>query len=212
MYLEPIFSAPDIQKQLPAECKAFDHVHRHLKEVMRRTKDRPNALQTAGNPSVWVALACLVSANRQDHAATARSLHQISSTQPTSNQPKTAPRPPRVPPEELRDPRGNLQEPQGVPRNQEGGFSQVLLPFKRRAAGDTGAGQDRAGGWRVVGWVWLRGRQMSRITVQIKQPDHRTPEQAVQPHIGKCFDGIRRLQFGEDPKSTDILALVSGES
>ena len=51
MYLEPIFSAPDIQKQLPAESKAFDHVHRQLKEVMRRTKDRPNALQTASNPS-----------------------------------------------------------------------------------------------------------------------------------------------------------------
>jgi hypothetical protein len=51
MYLEPIFSAPDIQKQLPAESKAFDLVHRQLKDVMRRTKDRPNALQTAGNPS-----------------------------------------------------------------------------------------------------------------------------------------------------------------
>lgn len=51
MYLEPILSAPDIQKQLPAESKAFDRVHKQLKEVMRRTKDRPNALQTASNPS-----------------------------------------------------------------------------------------------------------------------------------------------------------------
>lgn len=34
--------------------------------------------------------------------------------------------------------------------------------------------------------------------------------QAVQPHMGKCFDGIRRLDFGEDPKSTDIFAMISG--
>ena len=59
MYLEPIFSAPDIQKQLPAESKAFDHVHRQLKDGMRRTKDRPNALQTAGNPSGCPPSACL---------------------------------------------------------------------------------------------------------------------------------------------------------
>lgn len=34
--------------------------------------------------------------------------------------------------------------------------------------------------------------------------------QAVQPHMGKCFDGIRRLDFGDDPKSTEIFAMVSG--
>lgn len=34
--------------------------------------------------------------------------------------------------------------------------------------------------------------------------------QAVQPHMGKCFDGIRRLDFGEDPKGTEIFAMVSG--
>lgn len=28
--------------------------------------------------------------------------------------------------------------------------------------------------------------------------------------MGKCFDGIRRLDFGDDPKSTDIFAMVSG--
>jgi hypothetical protein len=36
--------------------------------------------------------------------------------------------------------------------------------------------------------------------------------QAVQPHMGKCFDGIRRLDFGDDPKSVDIFAMVSGET
>ena len=36
--------------------------------------------------------------------------------------------------------------------------------------------------------------------------------QAVQPHLSKCFEGIRRLEFGgDDPKSPDILAMVSAE-
>lgn len=54
MYLEPIFSAQDIQKQLPAEHKAFDQVHRQLREIMRRTKDRPNALQITSNAGLCV--------------------------------------------------------------------------------------------------------------------------------------------------------------
>lgn len=29
--------------------------------------------------------------------------------------------------------------------------------------------------------------------------------------MGKCFDGIRRLDFGDDPKSIDIFAMISGE-
>jgi dynein heavy chain len=35
--------------------------------------------------------------------------------------------------------------------------------------------------------------------------------QAVQPHMAKCFDGIRKLDFGEEPKSIDIFAMISGE-
>ena len=35
--------------------------------------------------------------------------------------------------------------------------------------------------------------------------------QAVQPHMAKCFDGIRRLDFGDDPKSIEISAMISGE-
>jgi dynein heavy chain len=35
--------------------------------------------------------------------------------------------------------------------------------------------------------------------------------QAVQPHMSKCFDGIKSLDFGEDPKSVDIFAMFSAE-
>ena len=35
--------------------------------------------------------------------------------------------------------------------------------------------------------------------------------QAVQPHMSKCFDGIKALDFGKDPKSVDIFAMMSSE-
>lgn len=37
VYLEVIFSAPDIQRQLPAESKLFLIVDKAWKELMRRT-------------------------------------------------------------------------------------------------------------------------------------------------------------------------------
>lgn len=37
MYLEIIFSAPDIQRQLPVESKMFLVVDKSWKEIMRRT-------------------------------------------------------------------------------------------------------------------------------------------------------------------------------
>ena len=43
------------------------------------------------------------------------------------------------------------------------------------------------------------------LLLQSKNP------QAVQPHMGKCFYGFRRLEFGDDAKSIDILGMVSGE-
>lgn len=50
MYLKTIFSASDIQRQLPHEAKAFTAVDKQFKDVMRRTKERSNAMQAATAP------------------------------------------------------------------------------------------------------------------------------------------------------------------
>ncbi len=36
-------------------------------------------------------------------------------------------------------------------------------------------------------------------------------KQAVHSHISKCFDNVRRLEFGDEAHSTDILGMYSGE-
>jgi len=41
MYLENIFNAEDIQKQLPAEAKMFQLVDKFWKDIMIRTKKNP---------------------------------------------------------------------------------------------------------------------------------------------------------------------------
>lgn len=46
-YLESIFGAPDIQRQLPAEAKMFTQVDKAFKDVMRKTYKYPMA-KTAG--------------------------------------------------------------------------------------------------------------------------------------------------------------------
>merc|ERR1719386_338659 len=35
--------------------------------------------------------------------------------------------------------------------------------------------------------------------------------QAVQPHLRKCFDNLVKLRFGDSSKSSEILAMISGE-
>nr|XP_055061459.1 dynein axonemal heavy chain 6 isoform X1 [Misgurnus anguillicaudatus] len=47
LYLESIFSAPDIQRQLPAESKIFLQVDKSWKEIMRKVNCLPNALRAA---------------------------------------------------------------------------------------------------------------------------------------------------------------------
>lgn len=50
LYLESIFSAPDIQRQLPAEAKMFMTVDKSWKEIMRKVARLPNALRAATQP------------------------------------------------------------------------------------------------------------------------------------------------------------------
>ncbi|GJQ70897.1 hypothetical protein Trydic_g814 [Trypoxylus dichotomus] len=52
VYLEVIFSAPDIQRQLPSEAKMFLVVDKAWKELMRKTAKMPLAMQIAMQPGL----------------------------------------------------------------------------------------------------------------------------------------------------------------
>ncbi|RZF48033.1 hypothetical protein LSTR_LSTR002099 [Laodelphax striatellus] len=52
LYLESIFSAPDIQRQLPFESKLFMAVDRSWKEIMRRTAKNPLAMPACTYPGL----------------------------------------------------------------------------------------------------------------------------------------------------------------
>ncbi|KXJ04603.1 Dynein heavy chain 6, axonemal, partial [Exaiptasia diaphana] len=43
LYLESIFAAADIQRQLPNEARLFSQVDKSWRDIMRRTIDKPNA-------------------------------------------------------------------------------------------------------------------------------------------------------------------------
>jgi len=47
MYLESIFGAPDIQKQLPQETVQFLRVDQSWKDIMRKTKKKPHIVEAA---------------------------------------------------------------------------------------------------------------------------------------------------------------------
>ncbi|XP_030273772.1 dynein heavy chain 6, axonemal isoform X2 [Sparus aurata] len=52
LYLEGIFLAPDIKRQLPAESKMFLRVDRSWKEIMAMVNTMPNALKAATQPDL----------------------------------------------------------------------------------------------------------------------------------------------------------------
>ncbi|XP_066430423.1 dynein axonemal heavy chain 6 isoform X2 [Eleutherodactylus coqui] len=52
LYLESIFSAPDISRQLPAEAKMFLQVDKSWKEIMRKVNRLPNAFRAATQPGL----------------------------------------------------------------------------------------------------------------------------------------------------------------
>ena len=47
MYLENIFSSPDLTKQLPKETKSFESVDTFWKKQMLRTWEEPHAMKAA---------------------------------------------------------------------------------------------------------------------------------------------------------------------
>eukprot|EP00931_Biecheleriopsis_adriatica_P066335 TRINITY_DN4071_c0_g1_i5.p1 TRINITY_DN4071_c0_g1~~TRINITY_DN4071_c0_g1_i5.p1 ORF type:complete len:3484 (+),score=878.42 TRINITY_DN4071_c0_g1_i5:1149-10454(+) len=55
-------------------------------------------------------------------------------------------------------------------------------------------------------FFFLSNDELLEILSQAKNP------QAVQPHLRKCFDNLVKLRFGGGSKSTDIHAMISGES
>uniref|UniRef100_A0A8C9Y7F2 Dynein axonemal heavy chain 6 n=1 Tax=Sander lucioperca TaxID=283035 RepID=A0A8C9Y7F2_SANLU len=52
LYLESIFLAPDIKRQLPAESKMFLKVDKSWKEIMARVNKMPNAFKAATHPDL----------------------------------------------------------------------------------------------------------------------------------------------------------------
>ncbi|XP_056004113.1 dynein axonemal heavy chain 6-like isoform X1 [Ostrea edulis] len=52
LYLESIFSAPDIQRQLPAEARMFMQVDKSYKDIMRKVNRVPLAIRAATQPGL----------------------------------------------------------------------------------------------------------------------------------------------------------------
>ncbi|GFS25719.1 dynein heavy chain 6, axonemal [Elysia marginata] len=53
LYLESIFSAPDIQRQLPIEAKMFVEVDKYYKDFMRRVHKSPLAIRTGAQAGLF---------------------------------------------------------------------------------------------------------------------------------------------------------------
>ena len=138
MYLENIFGAEDIQKQLPAESSKFIKIDKFFKDRMRKCNENPNVINQIMTPNL---LEQFVDYNK--------ALEEIQKS--------------------LED----------------------YLETKRAA---------------FARFYFLSNDELLEILSQTRDPH------AVQPHLIKCFDAVKRLQFGEGDESKRMLALISGES
>ncbi|KAJ3052746.1 Dynein heavy chain 6, axonemal [Rhizophlyctis rosea] len=138
LYLESIFSAPDIQRQLPDEARMFAQVDRSWKDVMRKCFRNPNAMKSGTTPG-------LLETMTQNNVL----LDQIQ-------------------------------------KCLEDYLESKRLLFPR--------------------FYFLSNEELLEILSQTRNP------QAVQPHLSKCFDAIKSLEFSSsDPKAIDIAAMMSPE-
>ncbi|KAI8907759.1 dynein heavy chain and region D6 of dynein motor-domain-containing protein [Powellomyces hirtus] len=138
LYLESIFSAPDIQRQLPDEARMFAQVDRSWKDTMRKVHRNPNAMKSGTTPG-------LLETMQQNNIL----LDQIQ-------------------------------------KCLEDYLESKRLLFPR--------------------FYFLSNEELLEILSQTRNP------QAVQPHLSKCFDAIKSLEFSSaDPKSIDIAAMISPE-
>ncbi|KAI5730401.1 hypothetical protein M8J76_013302 [Diaphorina citri] len=153
LYLESIFTGPDIQKQLPNESKLFTEVDKFWKDTMAKTAEKPQAFSTATSPDFLPAF----QTNNAHLESILKSLESY-------------------------------------------------LDVKRSA---------------FPRFYFLSNEELLEILGQARNP------QAVQPHLGKCFDGIAGLEFGtkklkprdpndpnEEPRfvtTPDIVAMISPE-
>ena len=137
MYLETIFSAEDIKRQLPEESKKFLSVDRSWKQIMKRTYNNPNCIAAGAIKGLKETLA------RHNEVL------------------------------------------EGIQKSLE-----EYLETKRGA---------------FPRFYFLSNEELLEILAQTRDP------QAVQPHLRKCFDALVQLEFGKEPGSIDILAMISPE-
>jgi dynein heavy chain, axonemal len=130
MYLENIFGAEDIQKQLPAESQRFLIVDRSWKAIMKRTNEDPLVLACLNPLPDGLSLLNTFLMNNESLDAIQKSLEEFLETK--------------------------------------------RMAFPR--------------------FYFLSNDELLEIMSQTRDPH------AVQPHMGKCFDAIKRIKFGETKK------------
>jgi dynein heavy chain len=137
MYLENIFGADDIQKQLPKETKMFMQVDKFWKELMIRSKKNPIVMDTCDSQVLL----------------------------------------------------GKFQNYNGM-LDEIGTCLANYLETKRGA---------------FPRFYFLSDGDLLEILSQTRNA------QAVQPHLGKCFDNMVRVEFAPGKNSNEILAMISSE-
>lgn len=138
MYLENIFGAEDIQKQLPAESQKFLVVDRSWKTIMNRTNNDPKVLTALLPLDNGVSLLDTFLMNNEALESIQKSLEEYLETK--------------------------------------------RMAFPR--------------------FYFLSNDELLEILSQTRDPH------AVQPHMSKCFDAIKRIKFGDGRHAHDILGFI----